>query len=204
MPPPQYFRRSQTYKSSSETPDIFRLWLLRMLVPLGAHREFITQYGFKSDALAELLGLGRWVEGSDDTDVASDTWSEDSSTTSEKTTSQIFEPKRVRSELRRLHRAAERKASARQLPQALRSNLERLASLVGLSAVDVSILEFAVMINSDGLLVETSEWLGNLSTVKLIAALSVVQAVLNHEISNVSQITDTTQARTHLSSPFFH
>jgi hypothetical protein len=39
MPPPQYFRRSQTYKSSSETSDIFRLWLLRMLVPLGVHHH---------------------------------------------------------------------------------------------------------------------------------------------------------------------
>jgi SpoVK/Ycf46/Vps4 family AAA+-type ATPase len=166
-----------------------------MLVPLGAHREFITQYGFKSDALAELLGLGRWVEGSDDADVESDTWSEDMPASSEKAANHVFEPKCVRSELRRLYRTAERKASAGHLPQSLRSNLERLASLVGLSAVDVSILEFAVMIHSDGLLVETSEWMGNLSTVKLIHALSVVldlpESAIREAISSKSVLART-------------
>lgn len=174
MPPPRhYFRRSQTFTSSRDAPDIFRLWLLRLLVPLGAHREFIKPHGFNNDALADVLGLGQWIEGEtdgwpnepDDCDTAKDQI---------QAHAESYEPRRVRTELRRLHRIAERKSSAGKLPPSLRTNLDRLAALVGLSAVDVRILEFAVMIHSDGLLVETAEWLGQLSTVKLIHALSVV------------------------------
>lgn len=33
MPPPRhYFRRSQTYSSNTEAPEVFRVWLLRLLV----------------------------------------------------------------------------------------------------------------------------------------------------------------------------
>lgn len=171
-----YFRRSQTFSSNSDAPDIFRLWLLRLLVPLGAHREFIKPHGFNSDDLAEVLGLGRWIDG--DHDSVMDSWDEavahkstDGDAPSEP---QGYQPGRVRTELRRLHRIAERQSITGKLPSPLRNNLDRLAALVGLSTVDVRILEFAVMIHSDGLLVEAAEWLGQLSTVKLIHALAVV------------------------------
>lgn len=78
-------------------------------------------HGFGNDALASVLGLGHWV------DVDSDLWpdtpelklvvglrDEDG-----ERLSGSFSPKRVRAELRRLHRDAERKASRHQLPHAL-------------------------------------------------------------------------------------
>jgi transitional endoplasmic reticulum ATPase len=178
MPPSRlhFRRRRQTVASNSDAPELFRLWLLRLLVPLGAHREFIKPHGFNSEELAEVLGLGRWIDG--DNEAGLDPWDEaevcDPHDRGAPAQLESYQPKRVRTELRRLHRNAERKTSASQLPPSLRSNLDRLATLVGLSAVDVRILEFAVMIHSDGLLVETAEWLGQLSTVKLIHALSVV------------------------------
>ncbi len=36
---------------------IVRLWVLRLLVPLGLHREFIMKHDFSSDTLAEALDL---------------------------------------------------------------------------------------------------------------------------------------------------
>lgn len=40
---------------------IVQLWILRLLVPLGTHQEFLRDHGFRSDAVAESLGLGRWL-----------------------------------------------------------------------------------------------------------------------------------------------
>ena len=53
--------------SASDVPALVRLWLLRLLVPLGGHREFIYENGFRNDALAEALGLAESTDpfGSD-------------------------------------------------------------------------------------------------------------------------------------------
>lgn len=177
MPSPRNFlRRGQTVSSNRDTPEISRLWLLRMLVPLGAHRGFINTHGFNDDVLAKVLGLGRWIEG--DNEFRPDSWEQpeaceliDEDAPSEPLD---YQPKQVRTELRRLHRIAERKSTSGKLPQFLHSNLNRLASLVGLRDVDVRVLEFAVMIHGDGLLAKAAEWLGQLTTVQLIHALSVV------------------------------
>lgn len=45
-----------------EVTPIVHLWLLRLRVPLGGNREFITARGFKNDSLAEAIGLGHWVD----------------------------------------------------------------------------------------------------------------------------------------------
>ena len=37
----------------SEIFDLLRLWILRLLVPLGGHREFISKHSFDNDTLAE-------------------------------------------------------------------------------------------------------------------------------------------------------
>lgn len=47
------------------------------------------------------------------------------------------------------------------VPTILRENVGRLSKLVGLSATDCRILEFAVMIRNESLLDETCDRLGN-------------------------------------------
>ena len=48
------------YTANAVDPDpIILLWLLRMLVPLGGHREFVRSHGFNNDTLAEVIGLAR-------------------------------------------------------------------------------------------------------------------------------------------------
>lgn len=83
--------------------------------------KLLLGYCFVNDALACVLGPGHWV------DVESAQWSD----TPElqlvvglrdedgERLSGSFNPKRVRAQLRRLHRDAERKASRHQLPYAL-------------------------------------------------------------------------------------
>ncbi|MCV4754089.1 hypothetical protein OFC37_32000, partial [Escherichia coli] len=86
----------------------------RILVPLGGYRQFLCSHGFNNDTLAEAIGLGHWVDPSPDD----------------------FDQKAVLSELRLLHQQAERQWAKALLPARLRRNVEKLSSLVGLSATD--------------------------------------------------------------------
>ena len=55
--------RRTTYSSCNpaSVEPIIRLWLLRILVPLGGYREFVNQHRFNNDTLAEVIGLGHWI-----------------------------------------------------------------------------------------------------------------------------------------------
>ena len=143
-----------------EVLPIIKLWLLRILVPLGGHRDFITQHGFNSDSLAETLGLGDWVDPED----------------------RDFNPRTVRTELRAIHQKAEKKAKSETVPECLQQNVTRLSKLVGLSETDCRILEFAVLIHNERLLDDTADWLGHISSVKVIHALSVILALPESDI----------------------
>jgi len=132
--------------SYDSTKGLIRLWLLRLLVPLGAHREFIGPHGMRSDTLAEAIGLAHWIApGSPEFDVSL-----------------------VRAELRQLHARAESEDRECRVPSALAANVSRLATLVGLSEAGCRILEFAVLIHTDSLLDDTADWLGKLSSPKPI------------------------------------
>ncbi len=51
-------------RSHTDLAPHLRLWLLRMLVPLGGHREFLQTRGFCSDDVATALGLAHWIDSS--------------------------------------------------------------------------------------------------------------------------------------------
>ncbi|MGH8470336.1 MAG: AAA family ATPase, partial [Gammaproteobacteria bacterium] len=142
------------YSDSSDdsTERLIRLWLLRLLVPLAAYREFIGPNGMNSDPLAEAIGLAHWIDpGSPD-----------------------FDASLVRAELRQLHARAESEDREWCVPPALAANRTRLAALVGLSETDCRILEFVVLIHTDRLLDDTADWLGQLSSPKVCHVLSVL------------------------------
>jgi transitional endoplasmic reticulum ATPase len=145
---------------STELDAIVQLWLLRILVPMGRHREFVQAHSFNSDTLAEALGLGHWVDP----------------------VQEKFIPRTIRSELRALHLQAEQKWASEKAPVILRMNAESLAGLVGLSHTDCRILEFAVLIQSEQLLDDTADWLGLMSSVKVFHALSVILALPENDI----------------------
>jgi transitional endoplasmic reticulum ATPase len=149
MPLPHFLRCS---KSSDDITPCIRLWILRLLVPLGAHRTFIGDFGFSNESVAKALGMGAWIDPS----------------------GSEFTPQTVRKELRNLFQAGERELLNDAKPSCLAGNVARLSALVGLSEVDCRILEFAVLISSHRALENAADWLGQLSSSKVFHALSVL------------------------------
>jgi SpoVK/Ycf46/Vps4 family AAA+-type ATPase len=144
-------KRTRNLSRTGEGDTLARLWILRMLVPLKAARKFVAGDAFEHDGLADLLGLQRWTAASCD-----------------------FDAKAVHAELRALHKAAEHSLRGVRAPAQLASNVARLSDLAGLSEIDCRILEFAVLLNTDMLLRETADLLGNHSSANLCFALATV------------------------------
>ena len=146
-------RYSSRYTAKVVDPDpIIRLWMLRILVELGAHRDFILGHGFSNDAIAELLGLSQFIDHS----------------------REDFDQRAAQSELRSLHKISELQFGNSSAPACLNGNVRRLSELVGLSAVDCKILEFSVCIQNERILDDTADWLGQLSSVRVFHSLSVI------------------------------
>lgn len=142
-------------KSSCLTFDaspLLKLWILRLLVPLEGHKEFIGSCGFNNDNVAQVLGLGKWIDP-----IHFD-----------------FDEKKVRRILRGLYQTGEQKYLNALVPSPLSINIERLAEIVGLTPTDCRILEFTVLINSERLLDDVADCVGEISTVTLFYVLSVL------------------------------
>ena len=151
-------RRPRACERVAQPDPGILLWLLRILVPLGGHRELKSSYGFKNESLVEAIGLGHWIDR-------------------EETESSSFV-----SALRALHRKLEKQQTVAALPACLCSNVQRLSGLVGLNATDCRILEFAVSIQTDPLLGEAAELLGGISSHGLSRVLSTILNLPETEI----------------------
>jgi len=173
-------RRSHSTANAVDLDPILRLWLLRILVPLGGHREFVRSHGFNNDTLAEILGLGHWVDPSqfDIPDFLRPSNKVDEIDVDKRE----FNLRIVQSELRLLHQKAEKQRVKATLPACLRSNVGQLSDLVGLSLTDCRILEFAVLIHNERVLDDTADWLGQLSSVKVFHVLSILLDIPEPEI----------------------
>lgn len=158
--PPVVAQRLTSCAVSPDVSQLVRLWLLRLLVPLGGHREFLCQNGYRNDGLAEFFGL----------DQTLDPFSGD------------LNLKGIITKLRKLHAAAERKPHVAVPASCLRNNVMRLSTLVGMSAVDGRILEFTVLIQTERLLDDTADFLGQLSSLKAGHVLSILLDLPEPEI----------------------
>ncbi len=139
---------------------IVHLWILRLLIPLGCHRHFIMKHDFVSDELADALGLHEWIQPGP----------------------KEFNAPVIRGQLRLRHRTMEEQAGTIAIPERLADNISRLKALVGLSDTDCRILEFSVLIHSERLLDDLADRLGNLSSVKVCHALSVILDLPEREV----------------------
>jgi transitional endoplasmic reticulum ATPase len=148
-------RSASQYSSVKEIDSIAELWMLRILVPLSGHKEFVLRNGFSEDKVARRLGVGDWLDN-DELD---------------------FDSAAVRTQLRELHVAAEARASQLAPPAGLRSNMARLSQLVGLSDVDCRILEFAALLHHDRVLDDCADTLGHLDSLKVVDALASLLAL---------------------------
>ena len=143
-------RKRQFTNHQATLPPQTMLWLLRILIPLGTHREFIDEHRFANEALACALGLGEWVQ----------------SPRSE------FSRESILAALRKLHQACEASHHGKTPSSLLAKNVQRLSELVGLTESDRRILIFAATIHNDRLLDDAADWLGYMSSVKLFYVLS--------------------------------
>jgi len=161
---------SKKWKGASEgnekaLPSLCRLWMLRMLVLGGGQSNFIETSGFTNDIIAANLGINHLAEDADGEFCASI----------------------ARVELKRLLADSERKTRGREIPSLLSRNAERLGALVGLDQVAREILCFVVLIKTDPLLNQTSDLMGQMTTLRAIQSVSIVTGL------------DETQVRTALS-----
>lgn len=145
---------------SADLEPAMQLWVLRILVSMGWHREFIQRNGFYNDNLAHALGLGHWVDPD----------------------AEEFDAKAVLRDLRQLHRKAEANATKNQLPASLLRNVAKLAALLSLNATDCRILEFAVSVHSGDLLEAAADLVSALSSPKVFQALSAILNVPEADI----------------------
>ena len=95
--------KSQTFPASEGSDKsyeaLIRLWVLRLLVPLGGSREFMSSFGYANDYLARYLGLPPANEQ--------------------------FDLKVTMAELRKQHTQAERRRNSAALPKTLAHNIAR-------------------------------------------------------------------------------
>jgi transitional endoplasmic reticulum ATPase len=157
----------QKAKQSSFSPELVgdddtlvRLWVLRILVPLGGYNKLIGKQGFSNDALASYIGLGHWLNSD----------------------SKRFSADNVLKELRKLHLAGEQLLAGTQDPSCVWANVRMLKELVGLSDTEAKILEFVVLLHCEEVMDLASDLLGNLSTTKLTHVLSVALGLTQKDI----------------------
>lgn len=149
--PPQY---------DLEHDSIVRLWILRLLIPLGGHRAFMDAVSFNDDNLAEAIGLGKWL--------APD--------------ARKFDRNRVHAELRKQHAIAERELSNTKIPEILQHNTRRLSDLIDLDEVSCRILEFIVIVHDVPLLECTVDLMGSTSSTRLYTVLAVLLDVPEQQV----------------------
>lgn len=157
--PKHHNSKTNNLKNIDITP-ITRLWLLRLLVPLGMHQEFIGRHGFVCEKSAVKLGLEQWVDPED----------------------KDFDPKLVRNELRELHNSAELNANKIAIPKILSKNICQLQKLIGLSDVDCRILEFVAIIHNERIFEDATDNLGALSSRNVFYNLSILLDICESDI----------------------
>lgn len=60
--PPRSRPNTRSESVLSIVPPLVRLWILRLLVPLGGHRQLIGQNGYLNDSVADALGLDQSLD----------------------------------------------------------------------------------------------------------------------------------------------
>ncbi|MBM9535977.1 AAA family ATPase [Desulfobulbus alkaliphilus] len=121
-----------------DIPDLVKLWVVRLFVPLGGQQKFIKDEGFREDLWANFFGAPEWIND-DFADVTT---------------------KAVRIHLREVYQKYENTLAGAKPPEQLSTNITRLSSMLGLSETDSRILELAILFHTDHLLDVAGDLLG--------------------------------------------
>lgn len=135
-----------------ELSPIYRLWILRMMIPLNGYIEFLLEHGYRDDDLAIALGLSSFQDDDD----------------------RIFNRQAVLRSLRSMHRQAERTLGKVSLPSVLKNNIDQLSQLLGLNEAEQQLLAFLICLHADARLDTSANLLGELNQLQLIHVLSIL------------------------------
>ena len=155
-------RRSQasfSLEANQAATPIVRLWLLRMLVPLGARKSI----HFTSDVetIAHALELEHWIEQQENDE---------------------FDRKSALRELSKLHRAAEKELKNAKVSDCLANNIKRIARLAKLSETDCRLLEFTTLLHVEPSLEKAAAAFDDLSSRDVVRFLSALLTLPQDEI----------------------
>ena len=142
---------STTPNTEQDLPNIVRFWILRLLVDLKAEQHFVKRHGFRDEDIASQIGLNEFVNDDQDGEI---------------------EPGKVRKFLRKLYQEAQRDPGA--VPSVLATNVERIAQLVNLNAVESRLFEFAILMRAYPALKEMCEKPANLRRKQLAERLAAL------------------------------
>lgn len=145
------------------TAPFVRLWMLRILVRLGAINEFVQRYDFRDDNIAEFLGLSHYLD--EDVD---------------------FKPRAIKREIASIAKQQENEPPKGLLPVDLQKNLKRLGGLIDLNSVEQCLLGFSILIKTEPLLENCADYLSsNLTASKTYRALAIILNIPEKDIKMV-------------------
>jgi len=151
-------RRSSQLNVLDEMAPIVRLWVLRLLVSLGAMHKFVEHDFFADDDLARALGLESF------------------------TGQESFDRNAVFLRLRQQLKECALTSNEVSVSPQIMANIGRLSGLVGLSPTEQRILEFIVLIHTDRYLENAGDLLQILNGAVLTRVLSKVLDIPEAEI----------------------
>ena len=159
-------RRSQasfSLEANQAATPIVRLWLLRLLVPLGAHSKIIGRdsLDYGGETIARALELEHWIAQEENDQ---------------------FDRKSALRELSKLHRVAEKELKNARVSDCLANNIKRIAKLAKLSETDCRLLEFATLLHVEPSLEKAAEAFDELSSRDVVRLLSALLALPHAEI----------------------
>ena len=144
----------------TDVPEIVRLWMFRLFVPLGGYRKYIVN-GWNDEKLVDVLGIGKL----DDDDCVSPS---DRAKLPKERQNNFIE------KIKYLHEKAEHDFYLSGLPVCVEKNIDCLSDLIGLSMTERKILTFAVILKTSRILDDTADLLGDMSLNKLFRTLTLV------------------------------
>jgi transitional endoplasmic reticulum ATPase len=139
--------------------DIVRMWVLRILIPLDGHLDFIGKGEFRNHGIAKLLNLKDSNRNHDSREtIAVELALQQALKLDQEESLTVLKPHRksenkfcpdtVLSQLNVLYRKSEYQIDTLALPEPLAGNLQRLTSLLGLSPVEYWILAFTILLTT--------------------------------------------------------
>jgi len=150
---------NQALYIDNASKEIVRLWILRTLITLNGHRDFIgTMRGFSDDSIAYFLGLEKYVNEYED-----------------KQRNEVMQILRGQLESFEASRTPK-------FPKILMRNIKKVRKLIDLNRVERDILIFTIYLKYYDLMDTATRTLNELSTDRLISGLSVL---LDHDASKI-------------------